>query len=197
MAGDSRNLDYLPWRAPEVDDSRHLRPQDVESARKLAWEQGYEDGYGIGMEAGTRDARQRIKQLNEILETLAKPFQDLDDAVANQFVELVRNISQAVVKREITLDPGLLREIVVEAIAALPAADSQVTIVVHPDDAGLIEAHLESATVRSWRLEMNPMQDRGGCEVRTDIARIDANIGSRLSQLIDSMLEPEDQHADS
>lgn len=190
-------MDYLPWRAPEVDDSRHLRPQDVEAARKLAWEQGYEDGYGIGMEAGTRDARQRMKQLNEILETLAKPFQELDDAVANQFVELVRNLTRAIVKREITLDPGLLREIVVEAIAALPSAKSQVTIIVHPDDAALIEEHLDAASVRSWRLEKNPLQDRGGCEVMTDIARVDANIGSRLNQLIDSMLEPGDQHADS
>ena len=90
---DEGSIDYLPWRAPEVEDSRESLPVDSDAARRLAWEQAYADGYQIGIEAGTHDARQRMGYLHEILESLARPFANLDEAVSNQLAILVRSFA--------------------------------------------------------------------------------------------------------
>lgn len=190
MSKDSTTtLNYLPWRAPEVVDSRHLRPVDVEAARKLAWEQGYEDGYSIGMEAGMGDARRQMSYLNEILDAFAKPFDDLDAGVADQLASLVKAIAGVLVRREVEVDTSFLAEVVREALAALPAATPDVRIVVHPDDAALIEDHLNVARPdRKWRIEIDREQPRGGCKLLSAVARIDRQIETRLEQLVAKML---------
>ena len=189
MANDRSSLDYLPWRAPEVVDSRHLRPVDVEAARKLAWEQGYEDGYSIGLEAGMTDARKQIGYLSDILHALAKPFDDLDVSVANQLAALSKAIAGVIVRREIDLDTGFLAQIVREGIEALPAASPDVCVVVNPDDAALIEDHLrDTPPDRSWRIKIDPAQPRGGCKLRSEIADIDSDVEQRLERLISEML---------
>ena len=197
MSGDHSNLEYLPWRAPEVDDSRHLRPADVESARKLAWEQGYEDGYSIAMEAGTLDARQRMAYLHEILESLGKPFRDLDDNVSSQLAVLVQSVAEQLLRRELELDSGHLRNIVTECLRALPVSSADVEIVVHPDDAALIEEHLAETSQRSWRIRRDPKQKRGGCLFVSDVAQIDASIETRLKRIVENMLSGEAEDADS
>jgi flagellar assembly protein FliH len=195
MATDSSKLDYLPWRAPEVDDSRHLRPVDVEAARKLAWEQGYEDGYSIGMEAGMRDAGQRIAHLDEILESLARPFADLDDSVASQLAVLVKSVAEQIVRREISIDPTHIVDIVREGLQAMPVAQTEVTIVVNPEDASLIEAQLADASVgRSWHLKIDGNQPRGGCALLSDLSQIDAQIETRLQRLLSGMIDAEHAH---
>ena len=103
---DEGTVDYLPWRAPEIEDSRPPAA-DTEAARQLAWEQAYEDGYTVGIEAGTRDARQRMAWLHEILESLASPFRDLDESVSAELVDLVRVLTEALVRRELAVDRRL------------------------------------------------------------------------------------------
>lgn len=198
MATDSSKLDYLPWRAPEVDDSRHLRPVDVEAARKLAWEQGYEDGYSIGMEAGVRDAAQRIEHLSEILETFARPFADLDEAVASQLVVLVKAVAEQIVRREVSIDPAYLAEVVREGMQALPVAQSEVSIVVNPEDAAVIEKLLaDVSTERNWSLKPDPKQPRGGCALLSDLTQIDGQIETRLQRLLSGMIAAENDDADA
>lgn len=190
MANDPANLNYLPWRAPEVVDSRHLRPVDVEAARKLAWEQGYEDGYSIGMEAGMGDARRHMGYLNEILGALAKPFDDLDASVASQLAVLVKSIAAVILRREAEIDTSFLVDVINRGIDALPVAAADVRIVVHPDDAALIEDHVGVGKAeRPWRIEIDPDQPRGGCKLLSDIAQIDNRVENRLEQLVASMLE--------
>jgi flagellar assembly protein FliH len=190
MATDRTNLSYSPWRAPEVVDSRHLRPVDVEAARKLAWEQGYEDGYSIGLEAGMGDARRHMSYLNEILGTLAKPFDDLDAGVASQLAVLVRSVAAVILRREVEIDSSFLADIVRRGIETLPIAAANVRLVVHPDDAALIEDHLDADKAdRPWRIEIDPDQPRGGCRLLSDIAQIDSQVETRLEQLVASMLE--------
>lgn len=190
MANDPASLSYLPWRAPEVADSRHLRPVDVEAARKLAWEQGYADGYSIGLEAGMGDARQRLGYLDQILRALSQPFDDLDDNVAAQLAVLVKAVASRILRREVELDASFLSAVVREGIEALPAASPDVSIVVHPDDAALIEQDLSLAKLdRKWRIKIDREQPRGGCKLVSDTAQIDRRVETRLKELIATMLD--------
>ena len=188
---DEGSIDYLPWRAPEVEDSREEYPVDSEAARKLAWEQAYSDGYTIGIEAGTRDARQRMGYLHEILESLARPFADLDEAVAGQLTTLVRAIVEQLARREISCDPSVLGELVDEGLAALPVAGSSVRILVNPDDAAFMAQYIEEKSDLDYEIKSDASMSRGGCRLETNVSSIDATLETRLGRLIEEMLDAE------
>lgn len=195
---DKGSVDYLPWRAPEVEDSRATLPVDSEAARKLAWEQAYNDGYTIGVEAGTRDARQRMSYLHEILESLAKPFADLDESVSAQLMTLVRTLTATLVRREVQLDQSVLGELVNESLEALPVSESEVCIIVNPEDAAFMKEHMQEHADTPWRVQTDATVSRGGCRVICDVTQIDATVETRLARLIERMLEaPDDADADS
>ena len=195
MSGEG-TVDYLPWRAPEVEDSRSLRPVDAEAARKLAWEQGYADGYNIGVEAGTRDARQRMGYLHEILEALARPFRDLDESVSAQICELVRALTRQLVRKEVALDSETVCRVIDEALTALPVAETPVSIIVNPDDAEFVNTHLADDTIVSWNLATDAGLARGDCRLVADLSRIDATLDTRLDRLIEQMITEGDDAAD-
>jgi flagellar assembly protein FliH len=195
---DEGSIDYLPWRAPEVEDSRELRHVDSEAARKLAWEQGYADGYTIGIEAGTRDARQRMGYLHEILESLAKPFADLDESVAGQLTVLVRTLAEQLVRRELQADSSVVAELVDEGLAALPVAGSDVRIFVNPDDATFIGQHMQEKSGVNYRIQSDATVSRGGCRIDTQFAGADATLETRLDRIVESMLDSRaDEDADT
>ena len=186
---DEGSIDYLPWRAPEIEDSRERYPVDSEAAQKLAWEQGYSDGYTIGIEAGTRDARQRMGYLHQILESLAKPFSDLDESVASQLTGLLRTLAEQLARREISVDQELLGTLIDEALSALPVADSVVRLVVNPDDATFINEYMESTTGISYEIQTDATLSRGGCRIDTEFSGIDATLETRLNRIVESMLD--------
>ena len=195
---DEGSIDYLPWRAPEVEDSRENYPVDSEAAQKLAWEQGYSDGYTIGIEAGTRDARQRMAYLHEILQSLAKPFSDLDESVAGQLTDLVRVLAEQLVRREVSVDQSLIAKLVDEGIEALPVAGTEVRIAVNPDDAAFITEHLEEREDINYRIVSDAAISRGGCRIDTEFSGIDATLETRLARIVEAMLEGQaDSDADS
>lgn len=195
---DEGSIDYLPWRAPEVEDSREDYPVDSEAARKLAWEQAYSDGYTIGIEAGTRDARKRMGYLHEILESLAKPFADLDEAVAVQLTSLVRAMVEQLVRREISSDQSVLGKLVEEGLEALPVAGTAVRILVNPEDASFMSEHMQEKSDVNYEIKSDATISRGGCRLETDVSSIDATLETRLGRLIEEMLDGEaNQDADT
>lgn len=185
------SIDYLPWRAPEVEDSRENYPVDSEAAQKLAWEQGYSDGYTIGIEAGTRDARQRMSYLHEILQALSRPFSDLDESVTSQLTGLVKVLAEQLVRRELSTDQSLLAKIVDESLQALPVAGSEVRIAINPDDAAFMNEYMEEQADINYRIQTDASITRGGCRVDTEYSAIDATIETRLERIVETMLDGE------
>lgn len=198
MANESAQAAYLPWRAPEIDDSSHLAPGDIETARKLAWQEGYDDGYSVGLEAGTRDGARRVQYLDEILCSLSKPFEELDTVVSEQLLTLVGKVARAIVRREIETDSSYVVNLIREGLAALPVAANDVRVYVSPEDAELVRASLVSAGEGSgWRLESDPSLARGGCRITTSASQIDASPGTRLSRLLASMANDDTDPSDA
>jgi flagellar assembly protein FliH len=188
------SIDYLPWRAPEVEDSRESLPVDSDAARRLAWEQAYADGYQIGIEAGTHDARQRMGYLHEILESLARPFANLDEAVSNQLAILVRSLAEQIVRRELAVDQTVIAKLVDEGLAALPIAGTKVRIVLHPDDAAFISEHMQERSDVDWRIQTDAALTRGGCRIFSEFSGVDATVEARLNRIVESMLSAQEGH---
>jgi flagellar assembly protein FliH len=192
------------WQLPAVegelvlDDGARRRislptAQDLEALAKAAHEegfkQGYEDGRRAGHAAGTQQLAEACRHVESIIERLADPLRDLDDAVVKSIADLAILIARQLVRRELRVAPGEVVAVVRQALACLPAAARHPRVRLHPEDLELVAAAMGPAEAdRTWRLEPDPLITRGGCLVETEASYIDATIEARIAAVASRML---------
>ncbi len=193
----------VAWRAPEVPNPggpgsyRRSADQDVTAVQQRAWQQGFEQGRQAGMEAGGRELNARIEAVESILDALARPLEDLDHRVEEELLALVQAVARQLVRREMHADPGHLIGVIRESLAALPLASGDVVVRMHPADADAIRERLaEPAGDRAWRLESDPLLERGGCLITSPRSTIDARLDARLARVIARLMEDERDEPD-
>lgn len=190
------------WQAPEVSatgDNASLRRTsdgDLNALQQRAWQQGLEEGRAAGIEAGNRELATRIAAVERILDTLARPLEDMDHRVEDELLALVQTIVRQLIRREVHIDPAHIIGVIREGLAALPLAAGDITVRLHPDDADVVRSCLtENATDRAWRLETDPLLERGGCLITSARSTIDARLETRLARVIAGLLEDERANA--
>lgn len=195
--GDS-TAQAVAWRAPEVPNPggpgsyRRSGANDLTAVQQRAWQQGFDQGRTAGIEAGTSELATRIEAVERILDALARPLEDLDHRVEAELLALVQAVVRQLVRRELHHDPGHLIGLIREGLAALPLAAGEVVVRLHPADADAIRERLADASEnRAWRLETDPLLERGGCLITSPRSNIDARLEARLSRVIAGLLEDE------
>lgn len=159
-------------------------PAAIEQLQRRAYEESYAIGLAEGRAAGGRELAAKGQQLDRLLGTLTRPFEELDDSVECALVTLIMTLVRQLLRREIRAEPGEIVAVVRDAMALLPVAARNVRVHLHPDDAALVrEALAGSGDERRWRLVEDPLAGRGGCKVTTDDSYIDASVESRLAKL--------------
>lgn len=194
----------VAWKAPEVPNPggpgsfRRTGDSDLAAVQQRAWDKGFAEGRAAGIEAGTRELAARIESVEGILDALARPLEDLDHRVEAELLALVQAVARQLVRREFHLDPGHLVGIIREGLAALPLASGDVVVHLHPADADAIRDRLAGgdAGERAWRLESDPLQERGGCLISSPRSTIDARLDARLSRVIAGLLEDQRDEPD-
>jgi flagellar assembly protein FliH len=203
IRGSDGSAQVVAWRAPEVPNPggpgsyRRSVDSDVQAVQQRAWDKGFEQGRVAGLEAGTRELAARIEAVETILDALARPLEDLDHRVEAELLALVQAVARQLVRREMHQDPGHLIGIIREGLAALPLASGDVVVRLHPADAEAIRERLgDPAGDRAWRLETDPLLERGGCLITSPRSTIDARLDARLSRVIARLLEDERDEPD-
>jgi flagellar assembly protein FliH len=160
-----------------------------EQAYKEAYDTGFAKGLAEGRASGQAEIKAKIGMLDSLLHDLQAPFENLDEEVEQQLVSLAITVAQALVRRELKLDPGQVVAVVQEALAALPVASRKVRIYLHPEDVSVVnDALTASEGERDWRLHSDPALNRGDCRVLSDNSRIDATMDRRLKALVSQLL---------
>ncbi|MDH5275240.1 MAG: flagellar assembly protein FliH [Gammaproteobacteria bacterium] len=193
----------VAWRAPEVPSQgapgsyRRSGDNDLTALQQRAWQQGFEQGRTAGIEAGTTELAARIEAVESILDALARPLEDLDHRVEEELLALVQAVVRQLVRRELQHDPGHLVGIIRDGLAALPLAAGDVVVRLHPSDAEAIRERLtDAADNRAWRLESDPLLERGGCLITSPRSNIDARLEARLARVIAGLLADERDEPD-
>lgn len=182
---------HVSQRRQEEDepDIEPLTAEQIEAIQQQAHEEGFAQGRREGREAGLKEARQQVRKIESILNTLARPLEELDEAVVEQMVDLSITIARHLVRRELHADPGQVVAVVREAIAALPVGSRGIRVHLHPEDARLVREALSVAeSEEGWHLVEDPAMARGGCNVLTEDARVDATVEKRLAAIIARLL---------
>lgn len=184
------------WSLPEVNLSakreaaaRPLTARQIEELQQQAREEGFQIGRREGLEAGKKEIRARVHELDALMQTLAKPLDQLDAQIEDDLVQLALAVARQLVRRELRTDPGQVLAVVREAMAALPLAARNVRLHLHPEDAALVRETLSlSEGERSWSIVEDPVLTRGGCKVSSDTSQIDASVERRLHNVIANVL---------
>ncbi len=195
--------DCQRWQAPNVDNSGatddasgssgHLMTrEDLEALQARIRDENHELGRDEGLAAGAAEVGERVARLDAALTALAKPFEELDQAVEDQLLTLVRALTRHLVRREMRMDPTQVIGIVREAIRTLPVAAREIHVHLHPEDAQVVRECLGAEIAeRAWCLEDDPVMERGGCRVVGGNSEVDAQLEKRLGRLINDMLGSE------
>jgi flagellar assembly protein FliH len=174
-----------------------MTAEQLEQIQKQAYDEGFEQGKREGFEYGHKEAlgegreimQGRIERMDALMAALDEPLKQLDDDVENELIDLVIAMVRQLVRREVKTDPGQIVGVVREALNILPVSARNVRLVLHPEDADLIRnIYGLSEAELGWSIMEDPVIERGGCKVLTDISQVDATLESRLTALIAPLL---------
>jgi flagellar assembly protein FliH len=183
------------WDAPLFEgmpDGGYLTASHLEDLQKQAYDEAYSEGYAAGLEAGEADLKQRTERLDQLLASLARPYELLDESVEKSLVDLAITIAKQLFRRELRVDPTHIIGVVREAIQLLPGSSRDVRIKLHPEDMALVaELLAKPEGERAWSMEEDPLIDRGGCRVVTENSQIDAQVDKRFEAVVTSIVGDE------
>ena len=181
----------IRWDIPSIDgsgDGRQLTAGALQDLQKAAYDEAFEQGRKDGLAAGELEVGKRSERFDELLLALARPFEELDEAVEKQLVELSMQVVKQLFRRELRIDPTHVIGVVREAIGLLPMASREISVHLHPEDAILVRESLTSGDgERAWSIVEDPLINRGGCKVATQNSQIDAQSDTRLDALMNSI----------
>jgi flagellar assembly protein FliH len=179
------------YSLPSVDGpivGRRITEQEKVAAEKANFAKGYEEGLAAArreIEAQLAQLRAKGQKLDTILNSLAKPFQDLDVEVEKQLTLLALTVGKQMVRRELKTDPAQVIGVIRESVGRLPVAARDVRVHLHPLDAAVIRELLATpSNERAWTVVEDPALARGGCVVRTETSQIDARLDARINAVV-------------
>ncbi len=194
--------DVSPWDLPKVEGaplprgSGGVNVMHLAAVERDAWEHGYKAGHVEGVRNGEAELKLRITEvdvkiaaLQAIIDTLAKPLEELDAGIETELTRLAMIIAKHLVRRELRLDPTQVIGIVRHTVGLLPIAARNIKVHLHPDDAAILRDRLAAPVgEREWELREDPLMARGGCRVTTDTASIDARFEASIAAAMRGLL---------
>jgi len=187
---------WARWQMPKMQDELVAEPvsepppmsgnleETLSSSREEARRAGWEQGLSEGRQAARGELKLQADRFQHLIEQLAAPLAQSDQAVQDELVQLAVAIARQVVQRELSAQPELIRDVVSQALAALPAGNRQVRVHLHPEDAHLMADHTDTHDGGNWKIIEDAGLTRGGCVIDTGATRIDARLETRLHDIL-------------
>lgn len=174
-------------------------PADLERVAQLnahARSEGYRAGHREGLEAGRLEARAeaapRIAQLDQLLAGLVADLQRVDRELSQEVVQLGLAVARKLVGAALKAHPELVQGCVEEALRQVVQLAGPVQVSVHPDDAALVRAHLDSSPrAATWLLREDASIARGGCCIETSGGEVDATLEHRWQRITTALGDPQ------
>jgi flagellar assembly protein FliH len=159
-----------------------------EEARQQGHAEGFEQGRKAGLEAGRADAAHEIARLRAMSQNFVTEIARVDETVADEMLTLALDLSKAMLKTALKVRPELVLPVVSEAIRYLPSVQQPALLVLNPQDAEIVRAHMaDELNKAGWRVTEDVRMEPGGCRVETASNQIDANIDARWQRIAEAL----------
>jgi len=170
--------------------------EEIEAIHEAARQEGYAEGHAEGMAAGhasgyqdgldqgRAEAAHELTHLQDIAATFGKAVTEADETIAGDVLELALQLARGMVRTAFDVRPELIIPVVRQAVDYLPTLQQPALLVLHPEDALIIQGSIGPELEKSgWRIVQDGAIARGGCRVDTASNQIDAQIASRWQRL--------------
>lgn len=166
-----------------------------EEGKTQGIEEGTVQGIETGTEQGLAQGKETIDALSDnwksLIEQLDKPLASVEKNVEEQLLNLVVQLTEAVVLQEAKTNPDILMAAINTGIKALPSNEANTQIYLHPDDIKQVEKQFGEQHIKEsgWKLLPAPQLSVGSCQIENSTSNIDLQMKSRLKQVLESFLQ--------
>ncbi|AZE74216.1 Flagellar assembly protein FliH [Pseudomonas synxantha] len=179
-----------------LDEVQPLTLDELEAIRQEAYNEGFAAGEKDGFRSTTLKVRQeaeaalatQVASLERLMANLFDPIAEQDTQLEKSMVGLVQHITRQVIQRELVLDSSQIESVMREALKLLPLGVGNVRLYINPQDFEQVKA-LRERHEETWRIVEDAALLPGGCRVETEHSRIDATVETRISQIMDKLLD--------
>ncbi len=160
--------------------------EEAASIREAASKEGYQEGLAR--------AEEDVALMKQTLSEFVNAPQEVFEYIAPELLEICVDIAQKIVKTEITQNPQVVLDKIVEILKTLSKEEPKVTVRVNPMQVSIakqaIPQMLEMAGLET-KLVVLPDETvtEGGCVVNTNNGVIDATIESQLAIVKEALKE--------
>ncbi len=168
----------------------------TEAAEKEGYEAGYkkgleigekegiETGYQTGLDKSDQKVVERCERVEHIIEALLIPLQSERKKLEIVMVDMIAQLTQAVVLRELALDSTQIIKLVDEAINAVPAGSDKFSLYLNAQDIALVESHLNDQSEKQFNYYTDDDLLPGGCRLETKNTVVSHTVEQRLEKVI-------------
>jgi flagellar assembly protein FliH len=166
--------------------------QGQEAGARDGFAQGHAEGLQRGREEGRVEGKQVFETASAPLELISEELrnflQDFERKRRQELLELVKKVSQQVIRCELTLHPTQLLNLAEEALATMPVEEHDVNILLNPEECARIK-DLAPGRAAAWRLVPDEKLALGECRIVTAQAELDIGCQQRLDSCIETLTE--------
>lgn len=163
--------------------------EGLQQGRDEGLQQGLEEGRVAGHKEGLEKAQLEIDQkaqlLSELQQQLDFPLKQLDADVERLIVDMVLELSQALLSVELQERTGVVTKAVEEAVALLPQTSGEIKILANSADLATLEPLLKLN--ERWSLVEDNAIAQGGCKVTSGYGLIDNTVERRFAAAADQL----------
>jgi flagellar assembly protein FliH len=167
-----------------------LRLQALQAGEAEGFRQGYAQGRTQGRADAMAEVQAEARQLRALAQTLPDALRGAENEIAQNLLALALDIARQVLGQALALDSGAILPVVRELLQAEPALSGAPQLVLHPDDAALVQQHLaEDLQAAGWRIRSDAACQRGGCRVLAASGEQDASIPGRWERVTAALVK--------
>jgi len=166
-----------------------LTEEELHQRLSESFEQGLIEGKNLA-ERGLVNVFRSLRAATEGVQALhEKVMRECED----DLIDLVMMMARKVILREVSLERGILADVVQAAIAAL-SERCEITIRLNPDDYALVangpdDSFRRELLTERMRLKADPLVLQGGCQIDSEMGTVDAGIDGQLDEIFRRFLE--------
>jgi flagellar assembly protein FliH len=154
--------------------------EQVEKIHQQAWQEGRQAGFEEGRKRGVAESA----RMAAIAGAFAKEVGSLDQAIAQQTLDLALEVARQMLRTALAVRPELVLPVIQDALRELPGLNEERQVRLNPEDAPLARQMLqESLSSAGWKIVEDAAVARGGCRVLTSQGEADATVAVRWERI--------------
>ena len=186
---------YQPWKLTALEGNTVKRSRDDPQAQaqqrakdeaeriKAIHQRAYREGYEAGYSKGASMASAEAVRLAELVEGAQQEMAGLEQGVAEDLVRLALTLAKTLVRESLKVHPELVQAVVRETVHDVPPFGQGTRLRLNPEDAKLLDLHLQKELGADWTVVEDASMARGGCRIESTAGEIDATLETRWHKL--------------